>query len=283
MEILENVDIKNFTSYHLSNVIPKLFVPNGMNELVELIKEFIKVKQKFVVLGNGSNVIFSPNFKEFVICTKNISNIKKLKEDVLEVECGCLDSVLLKYMENEALSGAEFLTGIPGTVGASVITNVGAFKSAMSDIVKEVEYIDSYGNIRKIKAKNCEFCYRDSIFKNTQNVITKVKIKAQKCEKNIISKKIHKIINERIVKLPMGFSCGSVFKNPPGDYAGRLIESVGLNGYAIGGAKISEKHANFIINFNNAKSEDVLKLIEIAKSFVYNKYNIMLETEVVIL
>jgi len=283
MYIEQDVEYSKLTTYKLAGCAKSVYYPESIDELIELLQILGKNKTKYVIIGNGSNVIFSDLFDGVVVCVRKLNRINCLDGYLLEVECGVLNAELIRFSVEHEYGGVEFLTGIPGCIGAGVINNVGAFGGDISDIVVKVQYIDQKGKLCWVERDECKFSYRFSAFKKMQNVITKVIIKLEKREKRDIVSKITQCANMRVAKQPTGFSCGSVFKNPPNNYAGALIEGVGIKGLEIGDAKISEKHGNFIINKGCAKSADVLKLIEIARLLVYNKYNIILETEVQII
>jgi len=283
MLIENNVPLSKITTYKLDGMVDLVYYPDSVDELIDLLHSFRANNNKYILIGNGSNVIVSNEFDGAVICTKRLNKMSCQNDCVVEVECGVLNADLVNLSIKNEYRGVEFLIGIPGSVGAGVRNNVGAFGCSMADIVMAVQYIDCNGNVKWCDAKECEFGYRDSVFKNMQNVVLRIKIKLKKGKKCKILSAIASNSKERMEKQPCGFSCGSVFKNPRGLYAGALIEGVGIKGLGLGDAEISEKHGNFIINKGCAKSTDVLKLIEIAKLLVYNKYNIMLETEVEII
>jgi UDP-N-acetylmuramate dehydrogenase len=190
---------------------------------------------------------------------------------------------LVKKSLNLGLSGIEWAVGIPGSVGGAVYGNAGSFEKSMKDIVKEVRVYDIKENkIKNLNNKLCNFSYRESVFKKTKKyIIISVVLKFKKNNKKEIKNNIKNYLIYKKRVQPLNYpSAGSVFKNPKGFSAAKLIEDCGLKGKIIGGAKISEKHANFIVNFDNAKAEDVKKLIFLAKKLVKNKFKINLKEEI---
>ena len=278
----KNVLLKNHTTFRIGGSAKYFFVAKTKEELIEAINLAKKlnpspfpkgdrVKLPFFILGGGSNILVSDRgFNGLVI---------KFGQS--------LSSYISK--------GLEWAVGIPGTIQGAVCSNAGAFKKSMKDVVKEVEVFDiKTGKIKIFKNKDCKFGYRDSIFKHKKNlIILSVRIKVKKSD----PKKIKQYLDYRKKIQPLNLpSAGSVFKNPPGFSAGelgeedkssssafaaaRLIEKCNLKGKRIGNVKISEKHANFIVNLGNGKAKDVKKLINSIKKKVKNKFNIELEEEI---
>jgi len=206
----------------------------------------------------------------------------------------------MKKRTKSSSPGLEWAVGIPGTIQGAVCGNAGAFKQSMQDAVKEVEVFDvKTGEIKNFKNKDCQFSYKDSIFKKKKNlIILSVKIKNRASEgsededenevliasKKSNAQKIKEYLDYRKERQPLNFpSAGSVFKNPPGFSAGELIDECGLKGKKIGNVKISEKHANFIVNLGRGEAKDVMRLIKIIKNRVKKKFGVVLEEEIVIL
>jgi len=271
MKFKKNVLLRNYTTFRIGGPAKYFSVAKNKEELIEAIKLAKKLKLPFFILGGGSNVLVSD--KGF---------------NGLVIKFGQL---LSSYVSK----GLEWAVGIPGTIQGAVCSNAGAFKKSMKDVVKEVEVFDiKTGKIKIFKNKDCKFSYRDSIFKHKKNlIILSVRIKVKKSD----PKKIKQYLDYRKKTQPLNFpSAGSIFKNPPGFSAGelgeedkssssafaaaRLIEKCNLKGKRIGNVKISEKHANFIVNLGNGKAKDVKKLINSIKKKVKNKFNIELEEEI---
>ncbi len=191
---------------------------------------------------------------------------------------------LANELSSKGYTGIEWATGIPGTIGGAIYGNAGAYKSSMSEILVDVTLLDNE-NIITLKNEKLEFNYRDSLLKHRKNLIVlSCNMKLEKGNIDEIKKTIEERTLKRIETQPLEYpNCGSVFRNPEGMAAGKLIDDSGLKGYTEGGAKISEKHANFIINYDNATSEDIIKLIELIKDKIKKNYNIdlVLEQEII--
>ena len=182
------------------------------------------------------------------------------------------------------MTGLEFAYGIPGTVGGALFMNAGAYGGEMCQVVKSAEYIDSFGEIKTISTKDMALGYRTSVFKKGNMIITSVSFELKKGEKEDILSKMNELMSRRKEKQPLDFpSAGSTFKRPEGYFAGALIEKNGLKGASVGGAMVSEKHAGFVINYDNAKAEDVKNLINLVAQKVYEADGVVLEPEVLFL
>ena len=278
-----NVSLANYVTMRVGGNAHFFVEPQKISELIKIVKYCIKQKINYFILGNGSNVIFSDRgFDGIVICTKKINKIN-IKKNIVKVECGTNLYMLNKFLINNALSGMEFTYGIPGTVGGAVCMNAGAYGFEMKDIIQKVMYFDG----KKIKTKNIanlDFSYRNSYFKKNNFIVLKVWLKLNK--KNILDVQNLCMQNfkKRQISQPLEFAnSGSIFKKVNGVSAGKIIDDIGLKGKKCGGAQVSTLHANFIINKNNATSQDVKNLIDEIKKEVKEKAGISLEEEVIII
>ena len=200
-------------------------------------------------------------------------------------EAGVMLGELVNILAKTGLSGLEWAAGIPGTVGGAIFGNAGAFNKSMKDVVKSVEALEVKNEkckVKNFKNRDCKFSYRDSIFKNNKNlIILSVTLQMKRGDKKEIENKIKKNLEQRNKTQPLNFpSGGSIFKNPPGFFAGELVKRCGLKGKKIGNVKISEKHSNFIVNLGNGKAKDVIKLIKLIKQKVKKKFGVTLEEEI---
>ena len=273
-------------------------------QLVLLLKFINENNIKFFVIGGGSNLLFGDEgFKGIVIKLSLSSNsefarignkeeidgwndneTESLDNNTVRICCGA--AVSLAYLAiktaEHGLSGLEYLSAIPGTVGGAVFGNAGVKNCSMSDIVDKIEVIDYSGNKRVLTKNNINFEYRKSDLQG--NIITKIFFILKNADKNDILKTISQERKRRINSQPIGTkNAGCVFKNPESDSAGRLIDSLNLKNYSVGGIKISDVHANFFVNEDNGCAQDMLKLIDFVKDEVYKKYSIKLETEIKII
>ncbi len=277
MKIIKNALIKNYTTYRLTGIIKEVVYPSNKEELIELLKN-LKDK-KYKVIGNGSNLIFLGDYDGTIIKLDSLNKLEII-DNIVNVEAGYNLMKLAIKTANYSLSGLEFASGIPATVGGAIYMNAGAYNKEMKDVVKEVTIIDDNGNIKILANKELKFAYRKSILKEKNYICLGATLKLEKGKKEEILDLIKSRKERRVATQPLNYpSAGSVFTNPKDDYAGRLIEEAGLKGCQIGGALVSQKHANFIINKNNASGEDVKKLIEFIQKKIKKKYGVELKTE----
>ena len=281
--IMYNEPMSKHTSFKVGGPAEMFAIINSENK-IEKVLQFCKMNNiKITVIGNGTNLLVSDlGIKGLVI--KYIANDIKIDKTSGNVICsgGVLNPVLAgKLLENE-LSGFEFASGIPGTVAGAVYMNAGAYGEEISNLVTYVKYIDINTNeIKVLENEKLEFSYRKSIFQKIDTVILEVGMHLEKGNKEKINKKMQEYKEERNKMQPQNYpNAGSIFKRGNDFITAKLIDEAGLKGYKIGGAKVSEKHAGFIVNTGNATSEDIINLIEYIKKVVYEKYGKKLETEV---
>ena len=280
INIKENESMSKHTTYKVGGEVKYFVTPASIEELIELLKKLKEENTKYIIIGNGSNTIFSNNYYDGVVI--NLSNINKVEfnDKKVYVEAGYQLIKLAIDAANRSLSGLEFAAGIPGNVGGSIYMNAGAYKSDMSSVIDEVTFLDENLNIKTLKNEELEFSYRESIFQKHNYVIISCVMSLTSGDKDEIIEIINDRKERRMSTQPLEYpSAGSVFRNPKDNFAGKLIEDLGLKGYSIGGAKVSEKHANFIINTGNATGEDIKSLIDYIKELVLEKYNIELQVE----
>ena len=254
---------------------------NDAKELAEAVRVAIGTGTPFVIIGSGSNVLVSDKGVRGLVIKNNSKTIKFLPHGFVEVDSGVSNSDLITAAKNRGLTGMERLIRVPGTVGGAVFMNAGdtAKSEFFGDLVVSVEAVDKDGRVKKLRQEECGFGYRSSRFQKSGEIILKAKLQLKQSSKEEIEAKAKDIIVRKMHQ-PPGPSVGSTFKNPPGHFAGKLIEEAGLKGKQIGGAKISEKHANFIINTGKATAADVKALIDLMKNKVREKFGVELEEEV---
>ena len=277
MKKIENAEIKNITTYKLKGSIKKLIIAESIDDLKEII-ESLK-GQKYKIIGNGSNLIISSSYDGTIIKLKGIDGLI-VNGNVIKVGASYNLAKLSRECAKRGLSGLEFACGIPGTVGGAIYMNAGAYGKEMKDITESVIALDENGKRVTLTKDELKFGYRNSIFKTKNYICLQVKLKLKKDKKEDILKRINDIMKERREKQPLEYpSAGSVFRNPENDSAGRIIESLNLKGLKVGGAEVSEKHANFIVNKGDATAEDIIEIIDKIKEKVKEKYNIELMCE----
>jgi UDP-N-acetylmuramate dehydrogenase len=273
----------NFHTYYRIGGPAALFIkPKNSSELAQAVKILKENSIKYFILGRGSNILVSDEgYEGCIIDMSAYLNRISVEDEIMRAESGCTVSAAGLFAEKNGLSGFEELSGIPGTVGGAVVMNAGCYGSETKDIIHSVTVLRD-GKEKELKSEELEFGYRSSNLKGELIISAEFKLKKEK-EEDIKVKRLKYLLlrNEKQpVDLP---SCGSVFKRPANDYAGRLIEEAGMKGKSKGGAKVSEKHAGFIVNTGNATASDVKSLIEEIKQKVYQKFNVMLEEEVIYL
>ena len=285
IEYYENISLKKYNNYRLDTKAKYIFFPKNIEELIKLLKLIKDNKLKYVVLGNGSNVIFKDEYYDGIVIKLDKFNNLKIDKNKIIVGAGYPLIGLVQETVNNNLSGLEFAAGIPGYIGASVAMNAGAYKHSISEVVESVKVINSNLEVIDIPNNKLEFSYRNSIFKSKKDyIIIECTLKLIVGSKEEMLEKIVKRKQKRIKTQPLELpSAGSVFRNPDNLFAGKLIEDSNLKGYRVGGAMISEKHANFIVNIDKAKGIDIIKIIDKVKKEVKNNYDVDLILEQIII
>ncbi len=280
-----NASLKKYNTYRIDATCECLVFVHSVNELVELIKNLKNNNMEYIILGNGSNIILASDYYDKVIIKLDKLNSITFNDNIVKVESGYpLPKLSLEILKHN-LIGLEFASGIPGLVGSSVAMNAGAYNKSMADVVKEITILDENLNVKVLKNNELKFRYRDSLLKeNKKLIVLEVTLELEYGDILEAKELIETRRQRRISTQPLNYpSSGSVFRNPEGMHAGELIEKCNLKGYNINGAEISEKHANFIINKDNCKGSDIIKLINLIKDKVKEKYNIdlILEQEII--
>lgn len=280
-KIEKDISLSTLTTYKTGGIAKLVVYPNNINNLKQMLKLIHKYNIKYFILGKGSNTLFSDKEFNGVIIKLDKLNNFKIKQTELYVESGMILSKLVQASVKNELTGLEFAIGIPGTIGGAIYMNAGAYGNNMSNIVKSVIVLNEKFQIKEIPLEKLKFDYRYSIFQANKNLIcVAANIKLEHGNHDEIASKIKENLLKRKNSQPLEYpSAGSVFRNPEGNYAGKIIEELGLKGKNIGGAEISTKHANFIINKNNASSSDILNLIKLVQKEVKDKYKIDLKLE----
>lgn len=279
-KVKENVDLKSYNTYKVSTISKYLIDVKSEELLVNLIKYLKENNINYFILGNGSNVVFPNEPFDGVIIKLNGLNAIDIDDDEVYVGAGVMLPKLVSETVNNCLCGLEWAAGIPGTLGGAVVGNAGAYLSEIFSFIEEIRVLEN-DEIKTLKKDDVKYSYRYSSFKENKDVIilgAKLKLnKGSKDESEVLMKER---LERRIKSQPLEYpSAGSVFRNPEGNYAGKLIEDCGLKGKRIGGAMVSEKHANFIINYDNATPKDVRDLIKLVHDTVLKETNIDLVIE----
>jgi UDP-N-acetylmuramate dehydrogenase len=270
------------TTFRLGGKAEAYVEPLDEQDLAALLKRLNQDKVPHLLLGGGSNVLFADEGVRGVVVRlgRKFQGLTVEKNRVRAGAATPLASVV-KAGQKAGLGGIEFLAGIPGTIGGAVVGNAGAKKAWIGEFVEELTVVTPGDGVKKLKKGDYRHSYRNSSLKGSGMVLTGVVLKLKKEAPETVSEKIASYLKTRGRKQPhTGGSAGSVFKNPPGEFAGRLIESLGLKGKKRGGARVSEVHANFIINEGRATSRDVVSLMREIQRRVKAEYGIRLEPEV---
>lgn len=281
MKSIENFDLTNYNSYRIKSKCKKAYFPNTEEEVIY----FYKNINSFVLLGSGHNVILSKDYYDtnFLIFNGNFQDYNiEAETGIVEAQAGITMLKLSELALENGLSGLEIFYDIPSSLGGAVVMNAGASGEEIKDVLIKVRYLDLVDmQVKEIFKADMGFEYRNSFFqRNTDKVILKVWLQLKPEEKSVIHDKMKLIKEQRWAKQPKTFpNAGSVFKRPKGYYVGAIIDDLKLKGFTIGGAKISEKHGGFIINYNNAKGQDIIDIIIEVKRQVQERFNVDLEVE----
>jgi UDP-N-acetylmuramate dehydrogenase len=280
--IRENEPLSSHSTMRVGGPAALAAFPTNRLELSELIRTAKAHNVRHIIVGNASNILFSDRgFDGLAIFTTAMRNTVWNGTSVT-ADCGASLTGLSAAATKKGLSGLEFAFGIPGTIGGAVYMNAGAYGSQISAVLTSSEYLTRDGEILTRNAEDHKFGYRTSIYRSTDDIILSAEFTLLPGDPEEIAAKAKKNMDSRRSKQPLEFpNAGSVFKRPEGAFPGALIEEAGLKGLRIGGAEISEKHANFIVNKGNATADDILRLTETAQNKVYQKFGILLETEII--
>ena len=280
-EILENVNLKEYNTYRLEAFCKYMALPKSVKELQEIINYCLHKDIKYFVLGNGSNVILDGTFNGIVINMKNLNGSELVGNTDIIAYSGIMMPKLVKFAVKNNLQGLEWASGIPGTLGGGIYGNCGAYNDDIYHYLKEIIVLHN-GKIEHIKADKVFHDYRQTFFQGKrQYIIVAAHLKLIKGDSKQSQELINDRLKRRLSSQPLTYpSDGSVFRNPSKEMpSGKLIEDVGLKNKNIGGALISPKHANFIVNNGNATAKDVISLIELIKKTIKENYSIDLVTE----
>ena len=284
--VIKDAPMKKYTSFKCGGNASVLVIPDCVDSLKKIIDFCNSQNTKPFIIGIGSNLLVTDNGINGVVIKigSDISKIELLDETTIRCEAGAsLKSLCMFALEN-SLSGLEFAYGIPGTLGGAVYMNAGAYGGEMKDVLVSTTHIDLDGNIGELFQEDLNLRYRGSAYTDNNYTIVSAVMKLKKADKKDIKEAMDDKLQKRNENQPLEYgSAGSTFKRPTGYFAGALIEESGLKGYTVGGAQVSEKHAGFVINKNNATATDVINLIRYVQKIVFEKHGVMLETEVKII
>lgn len=269
------------TTFCIGGPADLLFYPNRTEEVQKIIQIAQKYEQPITLLGNGSNILVRDGgIRGLVIrFNRTMGQISADGSDIIAC-AGALLKDIASFAQKQGLSGVEFSSGIPGSIGGAIFMNAGAYDEDMKSVVVEVKTVSSDGKLRSYTSDELEFDYRHSIFHKRNEAICETRLRLRKGDSSEIIKTMNDLNFRRKSKQPLEYpSAGSTFKRPPGYFAGTLIDQAGLKGLTVGGAQVSKKHAGFIINVGGATANDVQHLIAAVQERVYARHSVQLIPE----
>jgi UDP-N-acetylmuramate dehydrogenase len=283
LEILENEPLAKHTTYRIGGPARFFALPKNLDDLNELSERIRNSKLPFFILGNGSNVLADDaGFSGWVIkTTELIQRLDFFPNERISVSASYPNLRLVRQCADHGVAGLEYLAGIPGTVGGAIAMNAGTAEGWIDQHVEIVKTFSLLGGEKTYEKSELKFSYREQHFIGPEEIILNAEFQLTKGEPDLIKAKLAASAKSRKQAQPIEMpSCGSVFRNPEGKKAWQLVEQVGLRGHTIGGAQISPKHGNFIVNLGGAHSKDVQALIQLVKKKVYDETGIKLIEEV---
>lgn len=279
-----NEPLHHYTFTKTGGVCDYFVQPNAYSELQQVVKFAIEENIPYTIIGNGSNMIIRDGgIRGMVI---NFNNLKAItcKNEHIIAQSGATIIDVSKYALENSLTGLEFACGIPGSVGGAVFMNAGAYGGEISDVLESVLVLTQEGDFLTLSKDDLQMSYRQTIISKINYIILEATFTLSLGDQTKIKEKMDELTYLRESKQPLEYpSCGSVFKRPPGYFAGKLIQDSGLQGYQIGGVQVSTKHAGFMVNVDNGTASDYIALIKHVQKTVYEKYGVQLETEVKII
>ncbi|WP_404449989.1 UDP-N-acetylmuramate dehydrogenase [Sutcliffiella horikoshii] len=285
-KVLPNEPLSNHTTMKIGGPADVLVEPKSLEKLQETMETINQYQVKWTAIGRGSNLLVSDlGIEGVVIKLGNGMDHMEIEGNEVHVGGGYSLIKLVTIISKKGLTGLEFAGGIPGSVGGAVYMNAGAHGSDISKVLKKAHILFEDGKMEWLTADELEFSYRTSILqKERPGICLEAILNVEQGNREEVVAQLQKNKDYRRDTQPFSYPCaGSIFRNPLPDYAGQLIEKAGLKGYKIGGAKVSDMHANFIVNDDGAKAQDVLDLIAYIKKTILEKYDVQLETEVEII
>lgn len=279
-----NEPMKNHTSFQVGGPADLFLTPQTPAELQKVLEICKNSGKPFYLMGNGSNLIVKDSgYQGIIINTRALNKVNRVGESLI-AEPGISLEKLAQVALKEKLTGLEFASGIPGSLGGAVTMNAGAYDGEMKEIIKSITIITEDGSLQTISAEQCYFGYRSSVLQQHPWVLVSVELSLKQGDEQAIAAKMQDLNNQRQAKQPLEYpSAGSTFRRPAGYYAGKLVQDAGFQGYSIGGAQVSEKHSGFVINKGGATASDILNLIHAIQAGVKEKFDVDLKTEVIVI
>lgn len=276
--------LKKYTFTQTGGNAEMLIFPHDKYEASEILQWLQEQQIAITILGNASNVIVRDGGIRGAVIMLNEMKQVSIEGDYITAEAGVALIEVSNQAKYHSLTGLEFACGIPGSVGGAIYMNAGAYGGEVSDVVEYVDVVTQEGQLKRLSKEELDFAYRHSAIQTTNDLVIDVCFKLQKGNQNAISEKMQELTELRQSKQPLEYpSCGSVFKRPEGHFTGKLIQDAGLQGFQIGGAQVSKKHAGFIVNIDHATATDYLAVIHHIQQVIMEQFNVALEPEVKII
>lgn len=281
-QILMDEFMSKHTSFKIGGPAKAVILPETADEIVKTIDLCNKMKERVLIMGNGSNILVEDEgIEAIVIKISDKMSAVEINGNTVVAEAGVLLSTLSKAIQKASLTGFEFASGIPGTLGGAIFMNAGAYDGEMKDVINWVEVITPDCQIKRLSLEEMNFSYRNSIVREEGYIVLRCEMTLEKGDPIIIQEITNELTSKRVSKQPLEYpSAGSTFKRPTGFFAGKLIEDAGLRGLRHGDAQVSEKHCGFVINRGNATFNEVMDLIKVVQKVVKDTFDVELEREV---
>lgn len=283
LELREREPMSRHTSFRIGGPASLMALPRGEDEAAAAVRLGHEAGWPVIVMGNGSNLLVADRGVEALVVktAEHMTGLRLSGPGQITAECGVLLSRLASFAREQSLTGLEFAHGIPGTLGGAVTMNAGAYDGEMSQVLMTVRHLNPDGSVEEWPADRLELGYRHSVYSDGSRVLLSATLQLAAGDREAIGRRMEELREKRTAKQPLEYpSAGSMFKRPPGHFAGALIDQCGLRGFTVGGAQVSEKHAGFVINRGGATCEDVLSLIRQVQDTVRRQTGVSLEMEV---
>jgi UDP-N-acetylmuramate dehydrogenase len=276
--------MKDHTSFKVGGPADLLLIPESRDQLLAVLKILKGINHPVFIIGNGSNLLVKDKgFRGIMIKTTGLKKVEVVGETLI-AEPGISLKELADVALSAGLTGLEFASGIPGSLGGAATMNAGAYDGEMKHCIKSLEVLTEDGSIKSIPLEDCQFGYRQSVLQKNKWVLLAVTIGLSHGDQAAIKDKMQDLNSRRSDKQPLEYpSAGSTFRRPEGYYAGKLVQDAGFKGYRLGGAQVSEKHSGFVINKDNATAADILNLIATIQNGVKEQFGVELKTEVIVI
>ncbi len=270
------------TTFRIGGNADYFVKPGNADEVAAVIAVCREYSISYFILGNGSNLLVSDDgYRGMIINIMDNMDSVTVDGRIITAQAGAMLVRVSVMARDNALTGLEFASGIPGTIGGAVYMNAGAYGGEMKNVVKTVRAIDEYGRIYELDSEKMDFSYRHSIVEERKLIVLEVTLELEHGSREAIDDRMKELAEARRSKQPLEYpSAGSTFKRPEGYFAGKLIMDAGLRGYSVGGAQVAEKHCGFVINKGGATASDVVELIRDVQHDVDDKFGVTLEPEV---